>query len=65
MFPASKLGAPGECDGGVEKPLFLEPQSLTEPSKKKKRSFYSQTHFHVASTLPSEETGERNPFSDG
>lgn len=37
MFPVSELGSATECDSGVEKPLFPEPQSLTEPSKKERK----------------------------
>lgn len=36
MFPVSKSSS--ARDSGVEKPLFLEPQSLMEPSKKREVS---------------------------
>lgn len=50
MFPTSKSGfTPSKFDGGTEKPLFLEPQSLMDSSKKKKFSlpdtFSSRSHF--------------------
>lgn len=52
MFPLSKSSsAASHFDSGTGKLLFLEPQSLMEPSQKKKKSFYSETHFHVASTF--------------